>query len=264
MRLYFNAGYLPQLSGEYIAWCDGMGTGQTLGSSLHRAANFIFKLHRAFSNALGQLPGGHRVRVYPLMDGMYVTTPDKRDFQKVLGHAFSCLALEFIDTNHFYHRFMVRGGIAYGATMHGSDVRDEAFIHGIGTPQEEANRAAFRGSHLRDSRSKLLLGAGMVPAYSSESLAPPFGLYVDDSALSIPQLVGAGDKGFHTRLWRWWQQDRDLTDTARRLWPALESHYDYAKKRNREIGYPEESIKKHLGWGVEYFWEFEPPPAPTP
>jgi hypothetical protein len=257
MALYFNSEFLPPLKGEYIAWCDGMGTGQALGSSLPRAANFIFKIHRAFSNALDPLPRGHAVRIYPLMDGMYVTTPDRRHFRQVLCTALCELAEEFINTKQFFHRFMVRGGIAFGATMHGSDVGEDAFVHGIGTPHETANRETFLLSHLNQSRSQLLLGAGMVPAYSAEALAPPFGFYVDDSALSIPQLVDPFDKGFHSKLWRWWFRNHPSESTAQQLWPALRSHYDEAVQRSREIGYPRESLQKHREWAIEYFREFQ-------
>jgi hypothetical protein len=152
---------------------------------------------------------------------------------------------------------MVRGGIAFGATMHGSAVHEDAFVHGIGTPHEMTNREAFRSSHLNQSRTQLLLGAGMVPAYSAESLAPPFGFYVDDSALSIPQLVNPLDKGFHSKLWRWWFRNHPSEGMAQQLWPALRSHYDEAAQRSREIGYPKESIQKHREWVLEYFREFQ-------
>lgn len=259
MALYFNSEALPPLAGEYIAWCDGMGTGQALGSSLHRAANFIFKIHRAFSNALSKMPQGHSVRIYPLMDGMYITTPNRRHFQQVLRDALCDLADEFIHTNYFFHRFMVRGGIAYGATTHGSDISEDAFMHGIGTHREAANRQTFCDSHLNESRSRLILGAGMVPAYSSESLAPPFGFHVDDSALSTPQLVDSLDKGFHSKLWRWWAPNHASTGIAQGLWPVLQAHYEEATRRAREIGYPKESIQKHRDLALEYFRESQPP-----
>ena len=261
MELYFNAEDLHDSSGEYIAWCDGMGTGQAMGSSLSRAAGFIFKLHRAFSDALERLPGDHKVRVYPLVDGMYVTTPDRKHFQKVLGDAFCSLAKEFIATKTFGQRFMVRGGIAYGATIHGSDVSEDAFVEKIGTPQETEKRAAFRTSHLNRLRSQLLLGAGLVPSYTSESFAPPFGFYVDDSALTVPQLVDTNDKWFSTKLWRWWDGDPDLKVVAQELWPILCTHYAEALKRSREIGYPIESVLRHKSWAEEYYQEFPPPSA---
>jgi hypothetical protein len=259
MALYFNSASLPPLAGEYIAWCDGMGMGQALGSSLERAANFIFKIHGAFSNALGHLPQGHAVRIYPLIDGMYVTTPNRRHFQQVLREALCELADEFVNTSHLLHRFIVRGGIAFGATIHGSDVHENAFVQGVGTPDEAVNRNDFRASHLNQTPSQLLLGAAMFPAYSAESLAPPFGFYVDDSALSIPQLVDPSDEGLDSKLWRWWFQNDPSEAMARRLSPVLQSHYAEAARRTREIGYPKESIQKHLDWAIEYFGGFQPP-----
>lgn len=68
--LYLNKNKLPVPRGEYVVWCDGMGTGQELNRNLDRSAIFVFKLHAAFSKAS---EGLLNLNFYPVMDGMYIT-----------------------------------------------------------------------------------------------------------------------------------------------------------------------------------------------
>jgi len=47
MPLGFNAGHLPEMASEYVAWVDVMGTQVSMSRSINATANFIFKLHIA-------------------------------------------------------------------------------------------------------------------------------------------------------------------------------------------------------------------------
>jgi hypothetical protein len=106
-HLYFDSQHLPDAHGEFVAWCDGMGTGQCLSRSLHQAANSVFKLHSAFSIARQTLSA---VRCYPVMDGVYVTSPTRGDMQKILKSAFGELAREFINRPGIKNMHMMRAG----------------------------------------------------------------------------------------------------------------------------------------------------------
>lgn len=258
MPLYFNSQHLPVPSGEYVVWCDGMGTARALGTSLHHAANFVFKLHRAFDIALSQLPADNAVRVYPLMDGMYITTPSRQHVQAVLSTAFTELAGEFLSQQEIKKQFLVRAAVAYGPTLHGADIDDRAFVRP--GPGNRNAREAFQQSKLNTTRQQLLLSPAMVSAFKTESLAPPFGIYVDDSALGIPQLVDAQDTGFPSILWKWWYPNQPSYATAQQLWTALRTYFQQALRNGRALGYNPESAKKHQGWATEYFSEFEPHP----
>jgi hypothetical protein len=252
--LYFHSKHLPKPRGEYVVWCDGMGTGRALGTSLHHAANFIFKLHTAFDLALRALPNDHEVRVYPLMDGMYIAAPRRQHVEIVLRRAFSALADEFLSFPEFSRHFLVRGAIAYGITLHGEDIDEKAFIRP--GPGVNARHAEFADSHLNRTRARLLLSAAMEPAYKAESSAPPFGLYVHESALNAPQLADCNDCGFTSRLWRWWRSGDPSFDLSRRLWPALTTYFEEAMRRPLETGYSPDSAKRHREWAAEYFDEF--------
>ena len=84
-HVYFDSEFLPRARGEYIAWCDVMGSGRTLSRSLHQAANSIFKLHAAFSIAQNVSEG---IRCYAMMDGVYITCASREGIQKLLRQAF--------------------------------------------------------------------------------------------------------------------------------------------------------------------------------
>lgn len=253
MGLYFDANHLPHPNGEYLLWCDGMGTGGALATSLSHAANFVFKLHRAFGDAVDAVSG---VRLYPLMDGMYVTSESRNTLQSVVRNAFIELAKEFVGHEEVPKHFIARGVVAYGATLHGANVPDEAFIPGIRTAFEAKNREAFAKSSLKATRSALLLSSAMAVAHRADSKAPPFGIYVHDTALSIPQLIDPHDSGFPSRLWSWWRGNAAASAVAEKLAPALMQYFDEADQHSRDLDYSPEAITNHREAVQEYFGEF--------
>lgn len=266
MPLYFDSKQLPPIAGQYILWFDGMGTGRAFMSSLENSAHFIFKLHQAFEIALQRLQLAHQI--YPLMDGLYLTSPCRRDVQAILAEAIRELAQEFVAQKGKYdHQFMVRGGVAYGATLHGGAIPDEAFVKQPSTSQQvppdkcqepDAKSTEQVGSLLAQTRSRLLISTAMTPAFYAERLAPPFGIYVDNSALTAPQLVDPSDSGFSTNLWRWWEGRDDLRPLVRELSQEVLSYLASAESRSHELGYPIERIRAHQKYAHEYFRAFLP------
>ncbi len=252
--LYFDADKLDAPKGEYVLWCDGMGTGRALVSSLSRAANFIFKLHRAFEIATTDISD---VKIYPIMDGVYVTTSSQRDMRKIILKAFLELTDEFVRhrDDKMLHKFMVRGGLAYGATLHGADISESAFA-------DASHLKEFKASKLNEIRSMLLLSSAMKAAYDAEWLAPPFGIYVDSSALSIPQLVNRSDKGFQTGLYKWWEDNSGTplveveVSKVETLAREVYKHLEESRKRTLELDYPIDSINRHASAVKEYFYNF--------
>jgi hypothetical protein len=230
-----------------------MGTGGALATSLSHAANFVFKLHRAFGDAVDAVSG---VRLYPVMDGLYVTSESRNTLQSVIRNAFVELANEFLGYEEVPKHFIARGVVAYGATLHGANVPDEAFIPGIRTEFEAENRDAFAKSSLKVTRSALLLSSAMAVAYRADSKAPPFGIYVHDTALSIPQLIDPHDSGFPSRLWSWWRGNVAASGVAEELATALMQYFDEADQHSRDLDYPSEAIKSHRNAAQEYFGEF--------
>jgi hypothetical protein len=247
-HLYFDSQHLPAEKGEFVAWCDGMGTGRCLARSLHQAANSVFKLHSAFSIARQTLTA---VRCYPVMDGLYVTSPTREDMQEVLKSAFTELAREFINKPGIKNMHMVRAGLAFGPTLHGEDIEDEAFYgsyHGYTT-----TRDMFESSSLDDVRRHVLLSPAMPLAYQAERNAPPFGGFVDDSAKTTPHLVEGSGGGFRSSLYQWWTGDETTRELAAKLYEQIEFYLGRAHTHSVGFQYPRERIERHRALAEEYF-----------
>src|SRR5688572_27501511 len=110
----FDSRSLPDPLPEYVAWVDMMGTRPVMARSLSISANFLFKLHALGSSSAKAVT---TVRVYPVMDGLFVATPSRDVMHRFAAVLFSTLARLFIQTTDNAHRFLVRGAIAYGPVV---------------------------------------------------------------------------------------------------------------------------------------------------
>jgi len=233
-RLFLDYSKIPPPKGEYVLWCDGMGTSRELNRSLERAASFVLMLHRAFAE-VGNVPS---IRSYPVMDGLYVTSGSRTDLMNAIKVAFAHFGRDFIKERGTKNMFMMRGGIAYGPVLHGDNIPDEAFADDKLTS---------------DTKRSILLSPAMVLAYLAESKAPPFGIYVDDSAKTYPQLTKTDDRGFISNLYQWWQFDEDATSLARDLYKQIVFYLDKARIHSVGMGYSVERIQAHGRLAEEYF-----------
>jgi len=241
-ELYLNKTKLPVPRGEYVVWCDGMGTGQELNRNLDRSAVFVFKLHSAFSKAS---EGLLHINFYPVMDGMYITCPNRETIEDLIAEVFYLLAKDFVSSNGTANMFLVRGGIAFGPVIHGKDICDSAF-----------------GDIVVNNRVKnsILLSPAMVAANRVESKAPPFGLYVDDSAKTSPVLVDPKDKGFISSLHQWWSRERHKSkrDVLPNLYHNIIHYFEKSKIHSVGMNYPTEKIEAHEKLLEEYMGAFSP------
>lgn len=227
MPLGFNADHLPEMASEYVAWVDVMGTQVSMSRSINATANFIFKLHIAALRA--QSTG---MRIYPVMDGFYASASDKNRILTFLRNVFRSVAEEFNTTTESHHRFMIRGGLAFGPVIHGHDVGACA--------SELQNNPSYRDS--------VLLGMPMVQAHLSERDAPPFGVFVHESAR-----VFAPD-GADPLHWIWWKWKREEeAETWNTLRVQLIAHLDWCKSRAQAILYSEDRIEAHKKMVEQYF-----------
>jgi hypothetical protein len=216
-------------------WCDGMGTSRELNRSIVRTAGFVLKLHRAFAVAHSEV---QTIQSYPVMDGLYVTTGSRNDLRRAIGLAFVQFARDFIGGHGTQNKFMMRGGLAYGPVLHGKDIPEEAFAD---------------AEPIRETKRSILLSPAMVLAYRAESKAPPFGIYVDDSAKTFPQLTRPEDKGFISNLYQWWRDDADATAVARELYGQITFYLAKSKVHSIGMGYDMDRIEAHEQLAAEYF-----------
>jgi hypothetical protein len=228
MPLFFNAAQLPQAGAEYVAWLDVMGTQSSMSRSLNATANFIFKLHAA---ALQAPKTG--MQLYPVMDGVYAASATQSAMLDFLRIVLAQVAEEFNQTTQPLHRFIVRGGLAFGPVIHGNSIPQ------LASPVLAEN-AAYRGS--------VLLGMPMVQAHLSEATAPPFGIAVHESArvFALP-----GQSPIHTVWWKWANTANQATWTA--LQTELPAHLKWCSERSMWLNYPADRITVHRQMVEQYF-----------
>lgn len=224
----FNASLLPAAINEYVAWVDVMGIQSAMGRSLSISANFIFKLHIAALSAPRE-----NVQIYPVMDGFYASSPCKEAILTFLRSVMSSVGQTFLETTEPLHRFIVRGALAFGPVVHGSQV-PEAVDPGLAGHDQY--------------KSSILLGMPIVQANKAESIAPPFGIYIHESARAF---APNGQQPFHHVWWKW--VIPDVGPVWNNLLQQLNAHYEWCLKRPNRLLYEASRISVHQQLAVEYF-----------
>lgn len=172
-------------SEEYVCWLDIMGTKSSMSESFEKSANFILRFHTAVLNA--EIP--KKVRVYPVMDGVYVVVKKLEDMMTFVNRIMTSLAEVFLSEPN-NHRFMVKGALAKGTLQHGSKISSEV-------SPDMAPKVGYK--------QHLLFGMPMIQAFNSEKCAPPFGIYIHESARTV--------KGLQGRYY-FWHRDESVSDNA--------------------------------------------------
>lgn len=224
-EIYFNDADFPEMKNEYVLWVDIMGTKNNMSQSVRTSSIFICKLHVAILNAKKNI---NDIHVYPMMDGAYVTSQNENDMKSFIKKLFNALSDTLIAEKNDFHKFLVKGSLAYGPVLHGHSIQNTCSI------LFEKNRAYV---------DNILLGLPMIQACKGEKNAPPFGIYCDESARVI------GHEFAHR--WHKWCAKSKAPMVAR----SVQSYFDYSKEHYYEIGYPLEKIKEHEEKAKQYFRE---------
>lgn len=233
---YVDANAIPPASNEYVCWLDIMGTKNKMENSVMTCAIFIFKLHSAVLEAIEK---GCQIKTYPVMDGVYFTSEHKKDMEKALSYIFRSLGTLFIEEELFKHQFLVKASVAYGPIIHGSNI------------DEKINRQLKNAKEYKES---LLLGFPMIQAYSGESKAPPFGVYVHESAKTF---CPEGESPFMFK-WRKWfvPQTADWNnEKTQKLKDKIAEYFSTCKKQSILLDYPVDRIGLHEETARMYFDE---------
>ncbi len=225
---YFNAQYLPEPKEEFVCWLDIMGTKSTMSTSLKSAANFIFKLHSTIIDH--KLDG---ISLYPVMDGVYITSKLERELIQFLADTFTELAENFIKESNPFHKFLVKASVSFGP-----------IIHGVSLPSA-ANVLFDRHT---DYKKSILLGLPIVQSFLSENLAPPFGVFIHESARST----------FNQRWWQWYRyctrySHEEKMELRENMCKALDEYFEWALKNSYTLDYKKERIQIHKDMAREYF-----------
>lgn len=215
----------------YVCWIDLMGSRGTMARSLEQSAIDILSLHATAD----QSHDVDNIDLLPLQDGLYIVSESQSAMKGFLGNTFNSLAAESIET---YDRFkyIVRGSLAYGEVVLGEDL------------PEEINSEFISGSFPTDA---LILGAPVTQAYNNESKAPPFGIYVHESARS---LVPSGEASTATTPMEfiWWRWYEDKETDSEEIYESLEDYFEWCGKNNLRIGYDEKDMERHQDMAEQY------------
>jgi hypothetical protein len=229
---WFNADTIGKaITNRYVAWLDLMGSKNIMGRSLSNAANYVGKIHICVLEAAQS----QAVEVYPVIDGCYVLAEKRDMLESTLKAAMVRLAGVFVHEPKPSRRFLVRGGIAAGRIVTGSEI-------------------AKCNETLKNSpkySTCLALGTAIGQAYSAEAKAPPFGFWVDITARAFR---AEKSHPFAVTYWRWWSET-DGGDKRRReiLGNALMEYFVWAEKNHRSLEYDPARLSEHREAAREYF-----------
>ncbi len=204
-----------------------MGVRPIMSRSLSVTANFVFKLHATLLEAPRAA-----VRLYPVMDGAYVVSAAQAPVREFLEDVLSRVADLFVSEDRMQHRFIVRAALAYGPAVHGHSVPREASWTLDGD-------SAYTAS--------ILLGIPVVQALESERKAPPFGVYVHESARAF---APSGEQPL-VRVWWPWFSPRWI-ELARALRAELKAYFDWCEDRSQPMEYTKSRIAEHREMAEQY------------
>ena len=232
--IFFDSKHLHEPENNYVCWLDVMGTANQMLRSLPIGANFIYKLHSAVLESHEETGVPDGVRLYPVMDGVYITTQRKEPLQAILNQALCRLAITFLNEPKRFHRFLVRGAIAFGPVYHGIDLNPET------------TDVMPRHKRVRDS---ILMGLPMAQAYTAEHDAPPFGIAVDASARAF---APHPDKPFRFIWHDWFRHSQPPIDSTEML-NQLKDYFDWQDTHCNVTGYHKDRIAHHRSLAREFF-----------
>lgn len=234
--VFFNSKKLPNPKREYVAFVDIMGTRAHMENNVTTTANYIFKLHAAIL-AAWRNEKYQNVFVYPVMDGAYITATSRDDIEKIVVRIYLELARILTNEANPNHRFIIRGAIAYGKTIHG-------------------HRVPFEASRVFETdlsyKNNILLGSAMIKAYEGESRAAPFGVFIDQSAVKHEE----SDRkyGSFSTSWKWFESKLLKIDPAlvERLKVTVDDYFEKVKDEHHPCHYQNEKIELHQTVAKEY------------
>jgi hypothetical protein len=229
MPIKFNSKELPDTQNEYVCWIDIMGTKNIMTDSLQTASNFIFKFHTAVMECKNP-----DARYYPLMDGVFITTKSKTTMESIVSTVFQKIAVEFISETKNKHRFLIKGTISYGPIIHGEDVSKDA-CEGLAREDEY--------------RKSILMGIPMIQAYLVERNAPPFGIFIHESARTFhePKRTRLSGKYYH------WTKDKDL---RRNLLSSINDYFSWTENYSVSLNLEKSKSQYYKVVAEEYFNNF--------
>jgi hypothetical protein len=223
--------------------------------SLETSSIDMFKMHVSVVDAHSELKDDdveeEKIKLYPVMDGVYIVSEKQKPLLMMLDRVFSSLAKTVTDVDKIYHTFVIRATIAYGPVIHGEDVPDVA---------------ANSFDDYSEYKKSLLLGIPMIQSFRAErnEKVPPFGIYIHESARSFSPKKSSEDVDedssetpFNVIWWKWFEseyKDYDHICLAYKLRQQLNQYYSWCIENNHELKYyKKEKMREHQEMVAQYF-----------
>ncbi len=228
-----NARKLSFKNNEYVCWIDIMGTRNIMSESVSKAANSIFKLHSCVMDCIDE---DGDATFYPLMDGVFITSPNYGKIFLIIDKLFSRFADIFLTTPNHEHLFVVKGSLSYGPIMHGCDITDEM-----------CEMMVCNDTY----KQFILLGLPMIQAYNVEATAPPFGIFIHESARKY--------KGLQGRYYGWKYRDDEFNllpnqeEVKQKLMNKVIEYFNWCEQYCNYLEMDENKIAKYKKLAKEYF-----------
>ena len=200
-----------------------MGTKTVMLESFDKAANFIIRFHSCCISITKNIP---KISCYPLMDGVFITAEEIDVMMHAINDIYDKIARTFLDTEVYSHRFIIRGALAYGEISHGNNITQ-------GVSKEI--------SADDDYKKNLLFGLPMIQAFNSEKKAPPFGVFIHESARRRGCLQG--------RYYQWYK-DENLQNELR---DNIISYFEWCKQFSNYLELEKEKAHKYSELAQEFF-----------
>lgn len=235
IRPYFFGDKAGPQRNRYVLWLDIMGAGPKIARNVQTASIPVMKLHVAALTAVKKNKG-KPLELFPIIDGLYVASEDLNPLMFFMSEVLRSMAAEFLMLGN-WERSMVRGAVSYGPVILGRESVDGSDI-------------------LRDSGycNSILLGMPLVQAYAAERLAPPFGVYVHESARAFSP---SNAKPMTTVFWRWWLTNKVAQEVVLALPKEIDAYFDWCRKHSAQIEYPLDRIEAHYCLATEYLLDLE-------
>lgn len=241
-RPYINSGEISPAPTKYVAWLDLMGSTSIMTRSMAISASFLGKLHSAALESRTEMERSddlplEDLRIYPVVDGLYVTCTNQTPLLRFLKRTLSRCAIDFLFARQDLHKFMVRASICLGPVIEGAALCTKSHFY------LKANR---------DYTEHILFGPPVAIAYKQERLAAPFGVYVDASV----RVVTPPERPPLSRAhWRWWKLEQRAYDEelAAELYKQLIAFLEWCNKCNTWVLYEREAISRHIDLVHQYF-----------
>lgn len=206
---------------EYVCWLDMMGTKSNMSDSFEKSTNFMLRFHSAVFSVVKKRDN---VRFYPVMDGVYITCPNAQSMKTTIKEIMTKLSIIFVEESSCFHKFIIRGALAYGAIAHGISVDDDICDSLAG----------------QDYLNYLLFGMPIILAHMSERYAAPYGVYIHESARKVKEFQGR-----HLLIY-------DKT-TKTEMLQKLITYFEWCKKYNNYLELEPIKIDQYKQLVTEYY-----------